>query len=258
MHLLKIVTWLNWLIECRSMSGSGGSVVIVPLCATSRQFSKVSDKEGKPRLHAHRASSHEDFRDVEAMSISAAGQPVMRREAKQDSEERLSDDEIPVEQHRPRRRGTETEALVATEKAFPIKVEGCQDAATGHVIEGTYTPAGTSDDKPLYKKEGSSTGDDEVWLYHYADVDAGSDDYVMKVEEQTCNESIHQKELGLLEQQLQCLKLRQRRGGSDDVMNHYRSGSGALVVPTSAPQKVTSNKDKTNPATAAAPATSEN
>ena len=45
---------------------------------------------------------------------------------------------------------------------FHCQVDGCQDATTAHVIEGSYTPAGTIGDKPSYKKDGSGTGDDEA------------------------------------------------------------------------------------------------
>lgn len=50
------------------------------------------------------------------------------------------------------------------------------------------------------------------------------DDYVMKVEEKSCEENVQQNErLCLLEKQLQCLKHRLRRPGSDEIMKHYRS-----------------------------------
>eukprot|EP00435_Cladocopium_sp_Y103_P018253 s1996_g4.t1 len=130
--------------------------------------------DGKQRLHPHRVSSYEQDSE-EAMSISASGQPVvMRREAKQEAEDRQ--DEMPIEGHRQQQVVTQhaPKALVATGEPLPVKVDGCQDATTAHVIEGYYMPAGTSDDKPSYKKDGSGTGDDEVWLYHYADLDAGS------------------------------------------------------------------------------------
>ena len=51
------------------------------------------------------------------------------------------------------------------------------------------------------------------------------DDYVMKVEEKTGEDDIQRKEMCLLQKQLQCLKHRLRRGGSDEVMNHYRQGA---------------------------------
>ena len=51
------------------------------------------------------------------------------------------------------------------------------------------------------------------------------DDYVMKVEEKTYEDDIQRKEMCLLQKQLQCLKHRLRRGGSDEVMNHYRQGA---------------------------------
>lgn len=126
--------------------------------------------DGKQRLHPHRVSSYEQ--DIGEASISASGQPVMRREAKQEDEDR-QDDQMPIELHRKQVVSLAPKALVATEP-LPVKVDGCQDAATAHVIEGYYMPAGTSGDKPSYKKDGSGTGDDEVWLYHYADLDAGS------------------------------------------------------------------------------------
>ena len=187
------------------------------------------ESEGKPRLHPHRASVGDQEGDL-AMSISAAGQPVMRREAKHESEER---DEMPTEHqqlalehalhrvaelsedlnpdvgyresllekvkeimdndvHEQKQRTVAQDqgmhkldhqmasskfmpkALVALSDVMPIKVDGCQDAATAKVIEGYYVPAGTTSGKPSYKKDGSGSGEDEVWLYHYADVDAGS------------------------------------------------------------------------------------
>lgn len=185
------------------------------------------DSEGKPRLHPHRAFGDQDG-DM-AMSISATGQPVMRREAKQDSAEERHD-EMPTEHqqlaleralhrvaelsedlnpdigyresllkkvkeimdhddvHEQKQRTAQDQgmhhqmasskfmpkALVALSDVMPIKVDGCQDAATAKVIEGYYVPAGTTSGKPSYKKDGSGSGEDEVWLYHYADIDAGS------------------------------------------------------------------------------------
>lgn len=129
--------------------------------------------DGQQRLHPHRVSSYEE--DAREAYISASGQPVVRREAKQEDEDR-QDDQMPIELHRQQQVVTQLapKALVATGEPLPVKVDGCQDAATAHVIEGSYMPAGTSGDKPSYKKDGSGTGDDEVWLYHYADLDAGS------------------------------------------------------------------------------------
>eukprot|EP00434_Breviolum_minutum_P032753 symbB.v1.2.028966.t1/scaffold3123.1/size63075/4 len=192
------------------------------------------ESEGKPRLHPHRASVGDQVPGTcrllamtcsaivqlqegdLAMSISAAGQPVMRREAKHESEER---DEMPTEhqqlalEHALHRVAELSEDLnpdvgyresllekvkeimdndvheqkqrtldhqMASSKFMPkalvalSDVDGCQDAATAKVIEGYYVPAGTTSGKPSYKKDGSGSGEDEVWLYHYADIDAGS------------------------------------------------------------------------------------